>query len=68
MGEIVNLRRMKKRRERQEAAEAARQNRVRHGAHRDREGERPAGGAAARRRCSMRHGVAKRANETASTR
>jgi Domain of unknown function (DUF4169) len=30
MGEIVNLRRMKKRRERQAAAEAARQNRVRH--------------------------------------
>jgi hypothetical protein len=30
MGEIVNLRRIKKRREQQEAAETARQNRVRH--------------------------------------
>jgi hypothetical protein len=31
MGEIVNLRRMKKRREQQDAAETAKQNRVRHG-------------------------------------
>ncbi len=31
MGEIVNLRRVKKARQRAEAAEAAQQNRVRHG-------------------------------------
>jgi hypothetical protein len=31
MGEIVNLRRMKKRCEQQDAAETAKQNRVRHG-------------------------------------
>ncbi len=31
MGEIVNLRRMKKRRARAEAADAARESRVRHG-------------------------------------
>jgi hypothetical protein len=42
MGEIVNLRRMKKRRERQEAAAEAKQNRARHGRNSSRKGERSA--------------------------
>ena len=68
MGEIVNLHRMKKRREREEAAAVAKQNRVRHGAHRDREGERRRASRQQRRRCWMPHGAAKRANEPPRTR